>query len=636
VISPEIVKEDSFRNMLALLRLNFGVDFFAYKNSTLNRRISRRMIIHKIDRMEDYLKYLRGNRVELQALYDDFLIGVTGFFREQETFDQLEKEVFPNLVRDKPHDSPVRIWVPGCSTGEEVYSLAISLQRYLGKNNKSMQVQIFGTDVSEKNIEKARQGVYQEGNMETVSAELRKDFFSKKEEGYQINKAIRDLCVFAIQDLTHDPPFSNLDLISCRNVLIYLKPQAQKRIIPLFHYALKQNGFLVLGKSESIGAYDSLFGQVDKAPIYSKKNVPSRVSFRTEMFEPYGKREFAQKITAIEKPLTLVQKQVEKIINRHVPPSIVVNNQMHILMFYGDTSPYISPSPGEASLDLMKMAKADLTLELQTAIFLARKQKLPIKRDRVPYQHNGDRRQVNFEIIPIELRSLDEVYYMIIFEDICPPALNVVDKDANETNVAAQTINEELQKELASTKENLQTIIEEQEATNEELRSALEEVQSSNEELQSTNEELETAKEELQSTNEELNTLNEEIGRRNDELTRMKDDLNNVFNNIDMGVLVLNRDMKIRLFNPTAERMFNLISTDVGRPISDIRTKIEIDDLEKNVRGVVKDLSPLQQRVNDNKSNWYQLRIRPYLTGENKIEGVVISIVDVGAAKNLK
>ncbi len=631
-ISPEMVREDSFRSILALLKLNFGVDFFAYKQSTLNRRITRRMIIHKTEKMEDYADYLRNNKHELQALYDDLLIGVTGFFREQETFEELTKKVFSQLIKDKTHDTPLRIWVPGCSTGEEVYSMAIALLQFMEKSAKSFQVQIFGTDISEKNIERARQGVYPEGITESVSPDKLKRYFIKTEAGYQIIKSVRDMCIFARQDLTHDPPFSNLDLISCRNVLIYLKPQAQRRIIPLFHYALKPNGYLVLGKSESIGAYEGLFEQTNKSPIYLRKAVESRIAFSAEAFEPYLKREAPSKVVFPEKPLNVVQRQVDKIISSRVPPAIVINDRMEIISFHGNTSAYLSPAPGQASLDLMKMAKQDLTLELQTAIFVARKQKTVVNRERVRYKHNGDYREANFEVVPLDTPTPGETYFVILFEDVCPTETSKADrKSATEAETTARSVNEELRRELASTKENLQTIIEEQEATNEELRSALEEVQSSNEELQSTNEELETAKEELQSTNEELNTLNEELGRRNDELVRTKDDLNNVFNNIDIGVIVLSRDLKIRLFTPTAEKMFNLIAADAGRPFSDIRPVVDLPELEKKLKEVIENLVPMQEKVKDKQGHWHLLKIRPYLTAEKKIEGVVMSMVNIDA-----
>ncbi len=630
LISPEMAREDTFRSILALLKLNFGVDFFAYKQSTVNRRISRRMVIHKIEKIEDYASYLRNNKQELQALYDDLLIGVTSFFREEETFREFTKRVLPQLVRERPYDAPIRIWVPGCSTGEEVYSIAIVIQEFLEKSSKTMQIHIFGTDISDRNIERARQGIYHESTIEAVSAERRKRFFVKTETGYQINKAIRDLCIFAKQDLTHDPPFSNLDLISCRNVLIYLKPQAQKRIIPLFHYALKPDGFLVLGRSESIGTYESLFAPLDKGPIYTRKATPARVNFAPEAFEPYIRKETVQKALTAEKPLNVLQKQVDKLISSRAPPAIVINDKMEICSFYGNMSRYLSPEPGQASLDLMRMAKQDLTLELQTAIFLARKQKSLVRREKIQYKHNGDFGEVNFEVVPIEVPGSSETYYMIVFEEVCPAKVSAEkERGVEKGKIVALSVNEELRRELSATKENLQTIIEEQEATNEELRSALEEVQSSNEELQSTNEELETAKEELQSTNEELNTLNDEMGRRNQELMRVKDDLNNVFNNIDIGVLVLSRDLKIRLFTPAAEKMFNLISTDVGRPISDIRLKIEVPNLEKKLTEVVENLTALQEKVKDEQGRWYQTRIRPYLTGEKKIEGVVMSLVSM-------
>jgi two-component system CheB/CheR fusion protein len=633
VVEPEVEEEDNFRTILAILRLAYGVDFSAYKESTVNRRLSRRMVLNQIDKMEEYVKLLRGNRTEVEALFTDLLIGVTSFFRESEAFDVLTKEVFPAVLEDKTSKFTLRIWVPGCSTGEEVYSIAICLREYLEKTGTNVNVQIFGTDISEKNIEKARAGVYPETIADDVSEARLKRFFARTNGQHQISKAIRDMCIFAKQDVTRDPPFSNLDIVSCRNVLIYFKPEIQKKIIPLFHYSLKPSGFLLLGKSESIGGFHDLFSPLNKGIAYSKKHVPSKANFGMAIIEPYVQKEL-DKRGFVEKPLIKLENEVERVlVDRYAPPGVVINGNMNILFFRGDTAPYIAPSSGEASLNLLKMAREELRLELQTAIYLVKKQKAPVKRERVPIKHNGNYRKVDIELVPIQKPGSKETFFLVLFEEVEQTALKRRKLETSKAKPYEENLKNaqiaDLRRELASTKEALQTIIEEQEATNEELRAALEEVQSSNEELQSTNEELETAKEELQSTNEELNTLNEELGNRNRALTRMHDDLNNLFGNIDVAAIVLDSNMKIRLFNPTAEKIFNLIPTDVGRPISDIRLKLAIPHLETKLREVLDNFIPKQQEVQDKKGHWYELRMRPYLTAEKKIDGAVLTLVDI-------
>jgi two-component system CheB/CheR fusion protein len=560
---------------------------------------------------------------------------VTSFFREPEAFDVLTKEVFPAVLEDKNRKSTLRIWAPGCSTGEEVYSIAICLREYLEKTGININVQIFGTDASEKNIEKARVGVYPETIADDVSEERLRHFFARVNNQYQINKSIRDMCIFAKQDLTRDPPFSNLDIVSCRNVLIYFKPTIQKKVIPWFHYALNSGGYLFLGKSESIGSFNELFSPLNKGIAYMKRPVASKANFGLAIHEPYIPKDSVKKNFVVEKPLANLEKEVERVlVNRYAPPGVVINENMDILIFRGNTSPYISPSSGEATLNLMKMAREELRVELQTAVYLAKKQKETVKREGIGFRHNGDYKEINIEIVPMTT-SPKETNFLILFEDVISKAPKRGKGKRKTAAVMAQEESirngqiTELKRELASTKETLQTIIEEQEATNEELRAALEEVQSSNEELQSTNEELETAKEELQSTNEELNTLNEELANRNRELTRSHNDLNNLFSNIDVAVIVLDNALKIRLFNPIAEKLFNLIPADIGRPISDIRLKLVISDVEGKLNDVLTNFIPKQQEVQDEEDHWYEMRIRPYMTAEKKIDGLVLALLDI-------
>lgn len=631
VVKPQFEEEgDDYRNIMALLKLAFNVNFSGYKESTINRRISRRMVIHQIEKAEDYVKLLRSDRGALQALFDDLLIGVTSFFREPETFQVLAEKVYPVILKDRSPQATIRVWVPGCATGEEVYSLAVSLREFMEKTGSITPIQIFGTDISDKNIEKARAGVYQDSISEHVSEERLKHFFSKIKQKYQIDKSIRDMCVFAKQDLTRDPPFSNLDLISCRNVLIYLRPEAQKRVIPIFHYALKPNGFLVLGKSESIGGYEELFSPIEKTPVYLKKIGQARIPLEIEVGDLFRGRQALKKQPNMG-TLDVLQKEVERVLtSKFSPPGVVVNNELNVLLFRGNTSQFLLHGPGEASLDLMKMLRDELKLELQTAIFLARKENESVKREGIQFKHNRVHSQVDIEVIPIASPQLTEKFFLVLFESVSPLARGREKTKTTKEDVTGSLI-EELKHELSSTKETLRRIIEEQESTNEELRAALEEVQSSNEELQSTNEELETAKEELQSTNEELTTVNDEVTRQNRELGRSHDDLTNLFGNIDVTVIVLDPALKIRLYTPEAEKKFNLIESDIGRPISDISLGIAVQNFEGLLREALERFSFNRMEIQDKKGEWYEMRLRPYLTADKKIDGVVLSFIDIDA-----
>jgi two-component system CheB/CheR fusion protein len=630
---PEPKEESGLRNILALLKLTFGVDINAYKVTTVSRRISRRMVIHKIETLPEYLRFLRGNTSELQALHDDMLISVTSFFREPDTYKEIKEKVFPSIMKDRPPNAPIRIWVPGCSTGEEAYSMAISLREYMEKHPTTLSVQIFGTDLSQKNIDKARSGIYPEGITAEVSTERLNRFFSKNTHGYQINKSIREMCVFAKQDLIRDPPFSNVDVVSCRNVLIYLKPAVQKTIIPLFHYALKPKGYLILGNSESIGSFNDLFSPLNgKGPIYSKKLVPSRIPLKTESFIEPKVKEPAVTMERTGKPIVALQKEFERVLmEKYAPDGVIINSDMELLFVRGNMGSYFNPAPGAASLNLVRMVREELRSELQTAIYRAKLEKHAVRRERVRFSFDDQTRETNIEVIPVKTPESEEGFFMVLFEERRkapfpkPRRRKCRDMEKDEKD----RVIDDLQQDLASTKTTLQTIVEQQEATNEELKSALEEVQSSNEELQSTNEELETAKEELQSTNEELNTLNEELSTRNQELMRALNDQNNLFASMKVAVIMVDVNQRIRLVNPLAEGMFNLIPADVGRPIKQIRLRINVPDLERMLLEVVDKLVSKEQEIQDETGHWYLMRLRPYITEENKIDGAVISFVDI-------
>lgn len=634
--------EEDLNKIFILLRSATGVDFSFYKPTTLKRRIARRMMLHKIESLAHYVRFVRQTPKELDALYQDLLINVTSFFREPEVFEALKKRVFPRLLKDRAPRTPVRVWVPGCSTGEEAYSMAIALLEFLGTKGASVPVQVFATDISEPAIDKARAGIYPAGIAADVSAARLRRFFTKHDGGYQISKAVRDACVFARQDVTKDPPFSKLDLISCRNLLIYFGPALQKRVIPTFHYALKPDGLLLLGGSETIGGFADLFALADRRhKLYTRKPSAHRMEFELPRHgpaeEPAAPRPAAAPATAAGFDY---QREADRILlGKYTPPGVVVNEHLDILQFRGHTGPYLEPAAGAASLNLLKMAREGLLLELRGAINDARRHNGPARRAGVQVKSNGGFHAVDVEVIPLHPSPASRTgCFLVLFEETAPAALptGVAPRAAKPAKLAATADNKlvaQLRQELSATREYLQSVNAEQERTNEELQSANEEILSSNEELQSTNEELETAKEELQSTNEELTTVNDELHTRNAELGQVNNDLVNLLNSVQIPIVMLGGDLRIRRFTPLAERVLNLIPTDVGRPLSDLRPNLLVPEFERLIAEVMDSLTPKEVEVQDREGRWHSLRIRPYRTLDNKIDGVILALVDVDTAR---
>ena len=623
--------DDDLRKIFLLLRNATGIDFTFYKYNTIKRRIARRMVLLKLLETAQYLKYLRENRVELNSLYEDILIHVTSFFREPETFKELQEIVFPKILQGKPPGETIRIWVPGCSTGEEPYSIAMALLEVIGDRTPP-PIQIFGTDISETALDKARAGIYPQSNLSDVSEERVRRFFARCDGGYQVAKAVREMCIFAKQDLVKDPPFSRLDLLSCRNVMIYMGPVLQKMAMTIFHYALKPTGYLVLGKAESIGGFSELFVPLSsKQKIFAKKVIASRAVFGLPAapLEPLG--EGIAKIPAVAR--FDVEKEADRIVIAHFAPAgLVANDNLQILQFRGNIAPFLSPSPGEASLSLPKMVRPEFAVELRTAVHRARGQETAIRKDGILIKRNGDLYSASLEVVPFKGEAAEQ-YFLVLFQDT-----RLQDGGKPGTTQAKFSKAQELEAtrlrgELETTKSYLQSIIEEHEATNEELKSANEEILSSNEELQSTNEELETAKEELQSTNEELVTVNEQLQVRNGELAQLSDDLSNLLSGVDIPIVMLGNDHHIRRFTPLAQRLMNLVPSDIGRPINHIRPNVTVQDLEKLILAVTHSVSAREQEVQDAEGKWYSMRLHPYRTVDNKIDGVVMIFVEVDALK---
>ena len=625
---------EALSKIFALLHNAMGIDFSNYKKGTIERRIARRMGLISLKNMEVYSTYLQENPNEVESLYHDILINVTSFFREPDSFVALKELAFPVICQNKPSDVPIRIWVAGCSTGEEVYSIAICLMEFFDDRPIRHQIKIFATDISEVVISKARIGFYEENLLKEVSTERLSRFFIPVEGGYQIGRLVRDCCVFARQNLTSDPPFSRLDLISCRNMLIYLEPVLQKKIMPVFHYALNPDGFLMLGSSEGIGNATDLFAIIDKKQrIYKRKITPARMNFNfvksTYETLPVNISKLSESATDSD----LEQLADRVVLSRYTPVGVTINEELEILQFRGQTSPYLEQPSGKASLNLLKMARTELRLELRSAIHNAKQHDLPFTKDGIEMSQGV---LVKLDVIPLKINS--DRYFLVLFESRPKPsaaalALIPQAKSRKVRQTEAELAVVRLTNELESTKKYLRTIVETHESTNQELRVASEEFLSSNEELQSANEELETAKEEVQATNEELSTVNDELRSRNLQLQQSNNDMQNLLSSVNIAILMLSGDLHIRRFTPMAEQVFNLIPTDVGRPFSDIQTNIDGADLLGLASAVIITLIPFEQEVQDRSQHWYSLRIRPYRTIENVIDGVVISLIDIDTIK---
>ena len=646
--TPAQLQGDSLTKIFALLRNQSHVDFGHYKLTTIKRRIARRMVIHKKKKLEDYFVFLQSNPQEIRALFADILINVTEFFRDPDVFTALKKQILSKIIKNRPAGTPIRIWVVGCATGEEAYSVAMALLEVLGDAAQKTAIQIFATDISESSLQKARAGAYPESIRKNVSQERLNRFFEKTETGYKIAKHIRDICLFSRHDVTSDPPFSKLDLICCRNLLIYFDSALQKHVLPILHYALNPDGFLWLGRSESVGNLSTLFRVSDKAKkFYLRGTSPSlpRVRFGESPYIPETLLPTAVVPSREKLETHSFQREAEQaLISEYAPPGVLVNNNMEIILVRGETTPYLKLTPGQASLNLFKMARQDLVADLRMTILAAKKQNALVKKEELSIR-DGDRLSfLNISVIPLKAEPGNrDRHFWILFEPV-PEALQVESAEPASTHKplkrAAKKVLElkdrkikELDKQLSESKTYQQTLVEEFESTQEEITSANEELQSTNEELQSTNEELETAKEELQSTNEELTTVNDEMQNRNNDLTRLNNDLVNLLGTIDFPIVMVGADGLIRRFTPAAGKLLNLLPGDVGRPIGNIRPDFDKPDLQALVSEVMDTITIKEQEVRNHEGRAFRLQVRPYKTTDNRIDGAVISLVDITLLK---
>jgi two-component system CheB/CheR fusion protein len=630
--------EAQYAAIFRILRRSTGIDFSHYKRPTIARRIARRMALRRALSLQAYLEILQQDPGEVHHLQEDVLIHVTSFFREPESFSALRASVFPVLLRERG-DASIRIWVPGCSSGEEVYSLAICLFEALEDEAELVPIQFFGTDVSKTSVELARAGTYSEAAVSDLSPERLRRFFSKVDGGYQIGKAIRERCVFARQDITRDPPFSRLDLIVCRNTLIYLGQAIQRRVIALMHYALKPNGFLMLGRAETTGASGDLFSLFDKrSKIYRKKaqTAPPDFDFRPVPFEPATLASISpdQRLPGPQQRPRVWDLQSEAnrfLLERYAPAGVVVDGTFRIVNVRGATGEFLELPSGEASLDLLKMVRPGLLLPVRSALQEARRSRVAVRKEGV-HGVGQDPSPIDIEVMP--LGNPEDPHFLVSFEHARAPELKPSSALEQASSSAVEETVRQLQRELSATREQLNANIHDLAAANEELQSANEEILSSNEELQSTNEELDTAKEELQSTNEELSTLNEELHGRNEELSLANSDLANLLASVQIPIVMIARDLTIRRFTPAAQRLLNLIPSDVGRPIRHIKPNLGLLDLQKPAADVIETMLAYEREVEDDEGRAYLLRIRPYKSVDNRVDGAVLALFDISSTRD--
>lgn len=630
---PSPLNLSGIARILMMLRSSSGHDFSQYKKTTITRRIERRMSIHNIDDAEVYVRFLKEHPAEVQLLFKELLINVTSFFRDPEVFVELKLNVLPELLAEKPDDYVFRVWVAGCATGEEAYSIAILLRELMDENHKVFRTQIYATDLDDDAIAVARAGLYLPNIAQDISPERLRRFFVKEDAGFRVKKDIREMVVFAVQNVIKDPPFTKLDLLSCRNLMIYLEPVLQNRLIPALHYSLKPGGVLLVSPSESIGNHTDLFEPISRkwklyrathTAVSSRKLLQSGLSWAingiNKMPEITAKKTREANFSELARRMLL---------QLYAPASVVTDLQGNILYVHGETGRYLRPAPGQATLNVIEMAREGLQLELRAAIYAAVNEGTPTINKELSVKTNGD-----FSIISFSLRrqaSLDarDGILLLSFQDVTTAVPSKSKRRLRTTESSAQLRIDALEQELANTKETLQATIEAQQVCNEEMLSSNEEMQSTNEEMQSTNEELETSKEELQSVNEELITVNAELQSKIEQLSDMQNDMKNLLDNVNVGIIFLDQHMHIRRFTREATRVYRLAQSDVGRHLGDIKSDLEGEDLLVSAQNVLDSLVPYEREMRTTNGKWCLAHIQPYRSLDNVIDGVVLTFTDI-------
>lgn len=618
--------------ILLQLRTLTGHDFSQYKKSTIVRRIERRMSQNAIEDADVYARFLKEHPSEGHALFKELLINVTSFFRDADAFDALQKDILPELCKDKSEYCLFRVWVAGCATGEEAYSIAILLKELMEEHHYEFKVQIYGTDLDDGAIATARAGVYPPNIAQDVTPERLRRFFTKEDTGYRIKKEIREMVVFAIQNVIKDPPFTKLDLLSCRNLMIYLGPELQNRLIPTFHYALNPGGVLFLSPSESIGNFTQLFSSINrKWKFYRARHsiAPSRTMMASVLsWSAETDAKAPVEIMAKPRETNFADLTRRVMMQCYAPASVVTDFKGNILYVHGETGKYLRPAPGQSTFNVIEMAREGLELELRNAIRTAASERTSTLNREIQLKTDSGVTTVSFSVRSLAGYDSSQNYLMVSFQEIANPN-GLIPRQPRIAKPEELGRIEELERDLAYLKENYQATQEEQQASNEELKSTNEEMQSTNEELQSTNEELETSKEELQSVNEELITVNSELQAKIDQLAGMQNDMKNLLDNTHIGTVFLDEEMNIRRFTREATVIYRLVPADIGRPLGDIKSNFESEALLIQAKSVLETLIPFEQEVQTTNGTWYLLRIQPYRTLDNVIEGIVLTFTDI-------
>ena len=636
-IPMEDKAQSGLEKVVILLRAHTGHDFSLYKKNTLYRRIERRMGIHQIGKLPAYVRYLQQNSQEVDLLFKELLIGVTNFFRDPAVWEQLRDRIFPELFKSRSSGQTLRAWVPGCSTGEEAYSLAMVFKEAVEKvrPDRRFNLQIFATDLDQDAIEKARQGLFPVNITADVSEERLKQFFTKHENSYRVHKEIREMVVFAHQNLIMDPPFTKLDILCCRNLLIYLTSDVQKKLIPLFHYSLAPDGILLLGSSETIGTHTKLFEPIDtKLRLFRRTDTalsPASIEFPSSFIAGQRHVETSRPATNPEAGFQSAADQL--ILRRYALPTVLANDQGDILYISGRTGKYLEPAAGKANWNLFAMIREELRYELSSAFHQALRNNECITLSGLTIKDPAGEQCVDITVEKLEETGPLQGLVMIVFTDVA----NVV--ETSQIPAKSRPINKrqaELERELLRARTEVRSMHDEMQTTQEEFRSTNEELQSTNEELQSTNEELTTSKEEMQSLNEELQTVNSELQSKVDELSQISSDMNNLLNSTGIATLFLDNNLNVRRFTSHTTEIIKLIPTDVGRPITDLTSELRYPELSADAQEVLRTLAFIEKPIAASNGRWFSVRIMPYRTLDNQIDGVVITLADISEAKKLE
>ncbi|MFO7687632.1 MAG: CheR family methyltransferase [Desulfobacterales bacterium] len=622
---------------MALLTNRTRHDFNLYKDGTLTRRIARRIAVTRSRNASEYLQILYRDDGEVRALFQDLLIGVTSFFRDPEAFAHLQERALPKLFSKKQKGETLRVWIPGCSSGEEVYSVAIILKEYIDEKDVSTEMQIFGTDIDPLAIAKARSGTYTRNIVADVNTERLKRFFDQERDHYRVRREIRESVVFAEQNLLRDPPFSDLDLLVCRNLLIYFKAEAQQRLVPLFHYTLKKHGILFLGNSESIGRFPELFEPLSKQySIFQKRETAIYPQVRF----PTGKT--APPVRDIEKGdegegpsrahISLERAVEDLLLNEFAPSCLIVNKSGQILYTHGRTGKYLELAPGRPFLNVADMAREGLRFPVMSALRRISDEKGPVYQKSLRVKTNGEDQWIDLTIKSVNRPPFGDAFIVAIHEREMPEK-RAEAPESGKTEVLQKNHFDELARELSRTQQEYRGAMEELETSNEELRSTNEEMQSANEELQSANEELESSREELHSLNEELNTVNSELQVKIRELHDSYRAITDVLDSTRIALVFLDKELRVIRFTKAVTRLINLIDTDVGRPFEHISDNLDVEDLTEKAARVLKNLTPFETEVKTEDGRWYRMNIVVHRREEHLIEGVVLTFVTIDAQK---